>query len=172
MSASNFLTVDTNAPYKDIYCNLLGTQSVSTGSVVASGLVQSASINTTDIQVLNHIALPAIVPLSLSWAGVDQVIACSKPSGHVIVSFSGTSLTTGGGAGSIARFQLTNADFGQTFGGSIVSKGPFTGAGESLGARLIDVCVSFRAPGALTVAIINNGSLPYGGNVEFDFAQF
>lgn len=169
MSASNFLAVDTAANYKDIYCNNLASLALSTGTVIASGTVQAAQVNSTDMAVQNHIALSTIIPLSLTWAGADQTgISCTKPTGHVLVQFSGTPLV----AGAIARFELTNANFGQTNGGSIVSKGPFAGAGESLTARLIDVCVSFRAPGALTIAIINNATAgSFAGNVEFDFVQ-
>jgi hypothetical protein len=170
MSASNFLAVDTSATYKDIYCNSLATQAVTTGTVTASGTITAAQVNSTDMQVLNHLQIAPIVPLSLTWAGSDQTgIVCSRPSGHVLVQFSGTPL----GIGAIARFQLTNAKFGLSNGGSIVSKGPFISVGESLTARLIDVCVSFRAPGALTIAIINNNpSATFAGNVEFDFIQF
>lgn len=169
MSASNFLAVDTSASYKDVYCNNLATKAVSTGTIIATGTVQTSQLNTTDAQVLNHLQIAPIAPLSLTWAGTDQTgIACSKPSGHVLVSFSGTPL----GIGAIARFQLTNANFGLSNGGSIVSKGPFLGSGESLTARLIDVCASFRSAGTLTIAIINNGAGTFAGNVEFDFIQF
>lgn len=159
MSVSNILAVDTFANYKDIYANFLETEAISTDSAVISG----------NLQVLNHIQLATITPLSLTWAGADQNgIVCSKPNGHVLVQFGGTPL----GIGAIARFQLTNSQFGQTFGGTLVSKGPFAGAGESLTARLIDVCVSFRVPGAITVAIINNGVGAFSGNLEFDYCQF
>lgn len=170
MSASNFLAVDTAANYKDIYCNNLASVALSTGTIIASGTVQAAQVNSTDMQVLNHLQIAPIAPLSLTWAGVDQTgIACTKPSGHVLISFSGTPL----GIGAIARFQLTNANFGLSNGGSIVSKGPFAGAGESLTARLIDVCVSFRSAGTLTIAVINNStSATFAGNLEFDFIQF
>jgi hypothetical protein len=148
----------------------LTADTLAADSTNISGTITAGAVNATNMQVLNHLQVAPIVPLSLTWAGVDQTgIVCTKPNGHVLVQFAGTPL----GIGAIARFELTNANFGLSNGGSLVSKGPFAGAGESLTARLIDVCVSFRAPGALTVAIINNNpSGTFAGNVEFDFCQF
>ncbi len=158
MSVSNILAFDTFANYKDVYANFVESESMLTDTAVVSGT----------LQVSNNIMYSTIVPLSLTWAGVDQTgIAVTKPNGHILVQFAGTPLA----AGAIARFQLVNANLGQTFGGSLVSKGPFAGAGESLTARLIDVCASFRQAGALTIAIINNGAASFAGNVEFDYCQ-
>lgn len=162
MSLSNILYDDVVSPFKAIKANSIEVETFETTTLTASSLVAST------IQATDRFTLGSSPLVNKVWAGVDIINEpVTKRAGHCLVQFSTTNL----GIGATARITLTNPFFLQN-ALNVVSKGPFTGAGESAGARLIDVCCSFKTNGSMTIAIINNGAAAYAGNVEFDYMQF